>query len=192
MLNGITDIFIRELQNLIGKYSSLQQCQKLNIDKVVSTLNKLDIEGDLVGDLKSLIKLSEYLEKYPLETFEFYMWCNNAIGKSITIEEADEYVHKIEYSGYVDVEGILIFEDGRDLDSYIESLIENQLLTDVYHIKKLFDIEDIIKMWLDRTPFRNIIAELRECTLEELLDTEVKDAYITNEDKLIRYVEIDV
>lgn len=111
---------------------------------------------------------------------------------SISILEAEEYVIKLEQQGFVRIEDVVMYEENTDLCMFLQDLIENELLTDSYHIQRLFDHETIAEMWLDKTSFRDAAEELQGNSLEELLDTTVHEAYLNYDNRRILYAEIDV
>lgn len=192
-LNDVLKVlFFEELGKLIKRYTTVTQEEQGNINEVMAIVERLEIQAKYSDNLEKLLQLSSLLKDYSVQVVEFYLWCMYKLGKSITIEEADEYIMKIEESGYVEIDGILVYEEGACLDEYIEKLLRNELLTDTYHIKRLIDIDEIIEMWLEGTPISEVEKELKHCDLNELLDDPVQEGYITYNNKLIMYIEIEL
>lgn len=189
----LRDMFFEELENLIGKYTRITQEEHGAIKQVLEVLERLEIESRYNTDLESLLQLSKLIQQYLVDTVEFYLWCTYGIGKSITIKEAEEYIQVIQRRGYVEVEGILIYEDGVNLDGYVEELLENHLLTDHYHVKRIIsDIDEVIEYWMEGIKIESLVDELKHCSLEELLEKPVEEGYMTSEGKLMMYVELDL
>ena len=188
----LRDMFFEELENLIGKYTRITQEEQGVIKQALEILERLEIEAKYGTDLESLLQLSKLLQEYSVVTVEFYLWCTYRIGKSISFEEAVEYIQAIERRGYVEVEGTLVYEDGVYLDGYVEELLENHLLTDHYHVKRLIDIDEIIEYWMEGTRFDSMVDELKYHSLEELLENPIEEGYRTVEGKVIMHVELDI
>lgn len=188
----LRDMFFEELENLIGKYTRITQEEQGRIKQALEVLERLEIESKYNTDLDSLLQLSKLIQQYSVDTVEFYLWCTYGIGKSITIKEVAEYIQAIQRRGYVEVEGTLIYEDGAYLDGYVEELLEDHLLTDAYHVKRLLDIEEIIEYWMEGTKVESMVEELKHCSLEELLENPVEEGYMTAEGKVMMYVELDL
>lgn len=189
---GLREIFFEELTNLIQKYTRITQEEQGTIKQVLEVLERLEIESRYNTDLESLLQLSKLIQQYSVDTVEFYLWCTYCIEKSITIQEADTYIKEIERKGYVEVDGVLVYEDVVCLEDYVEELLENHLLKDAYHVKRLIDIDEIIEYWLEGTKVESMVDELKHCSLEELLENPVKEAYMTSEGKVMMYVELDL
>lgn len=189
---GLRDMFFEELQNLLDKYTRITQEEQGAIKQVLEMLERLEIESKYGTDLDSLLQLSKLLQDYSVATVEFYLWCTYRIGKSISFEEATEYIQIIQRRGYVEVEGTLIYEDGAYLDGYVEELLEDHLLTDAYHVKRLLDIEEIIEYWMEGTKVESMVDELKHCSLEELLENPIEEGYRTVEGKVMMHVELDI
>lgn len=189
---GLRDMFFEELENLIGKYTRITQEEQGVIKQALEILERLEIETKYGTDLESLLQLSKLLQEYSVATVEFYLWCTYCIGKSISFEEAVEYIQVIERKGYVEVEGTLVYEDGAYLDGYVEELLENHLLTDHYHVKRLIDVDEIIEYWMEGTRFESMVDELKHHSLEELLENSMEEGYVTVEGKVMMYVELDL
>lgn len=188
----LRELFLEELGNLIHKYTRLTQQQQEAVKQAVEMLERLEIESKYGIDLERLLQLSKLLQQHSVATVEFYLWCTYCIEKSITIQEADEYIKDIERRGYVEVDGILIYQDGACLDNYIEELIINHLITDAYHLKRLLDIEEIIEHWMEGTKIETIVDELKYYSLEELLENPIEEGYMTFEGKVMMHVELDL
>ena len=188
----LREIFLNELTNLIQKYTRITQEEQEEIKQAVEVLERLGIESKYGTDLDSILQLSKLLQQYSVATVEFYLWCTYCIGKSISYEESVEYIQAIERKGYVEIDGTLVYEDGAYLDGYVEELLENHLLTDAYHVKRLIDIDEIIEYWLEGTKVESMVDELKHCSLEELLENPVEEGYMTFEGKVMMYVELDL
>lgn len=188
----LRNMFVEELENLIGKYTRITQEEQGVIKQALEILERLEIGAKYGTDLDSLLQLSKLLQEYSVPTVEFYLWCIYRIGKSISFEEAVEYIQVIESKGYVEVEGTLVYEDGAYLDGYVEELLENYLLTDHYHVKRLIDIDEIIEYWMEGTRFDSMVDELKHHSLEELLENPIEEGYVTVEGKVMMYVELDL
>lgn len=189
---GLRTLFLQELGNLIHKYTRITKEEQEAIKGVMDTLERLGIESNYDTSLESLLQLSKLLQQYSVAAVEFYLWCTYCIGKSITVQEAAEYIKDIEKRGYVEVDGTLIYEDGAYLDGYVEELLEKHLLTDAFHIKRLIDVDEIIEYWMEGTKVESMVDELKHCSLEELLENPVEEGYMTSEGKVIMYVELDL
>lgn len=189
---GLRTLFLQELGNLIHKYTRITKEEQEAIKEVMDTLERLGIESKYDTSLEGLLQLSKLLQQHSVATVEFYLWYTYCIGKSITAQEVIEYIKDIEKRGYVEVDGTLIYEDGAYLDGYVEEPLENQLLTDAYHIKRLIDVDEIIEYWMEGTKVESMVGELKHCSLEELLENPVEEGYMTSEGKVIMYVELDL
>lgn len=185
-------LFLEELGNLVHKYTRITQEEEKVIKQVVEILERLEIESKYDTSLERLLQLSKLLQQYSVATVEFYLWCAYSIGKSITIQEADNYIKEIERKGYAEVDGTLIYEDGAYLDDHVEELLENHLLTDAYHVKRLIDIDEIIEYWMEGTKVESMVDELKHYSLEELLENPVEEGYMTFDGKVMMYVELDL
>lgn len=188
----LRDMFFEELENLIGKYTRITQEEQGGIKQAVEILERLEIKSKYGTDLESLLQLSKLLQDYSVAIVEFYLWCTYRMGKSISFEEAVEYIQAIERKGYVEVEGTLVYEDGAYLDGYVEELLENYLLTDHYHIKRLIDIDEIIEYWMEGTKVQSMVDELKHHSLEELLENPIEEGYMTVEGKVMMHVELEI
>lgn len=189
--NELRTLFFEELVKLIEKFIRVTPQEQDEIKQVMDILERLKIQGERDADLETLLKISRFLKEYTIETVEFYLWCTSTLGKSMTIQEADEYIMKIEANGYVELNEMLIYEEGAYLEEYIEQILKNELLTDVYHIKRLIDIDEIVEMWLNGDNVNDMVDELKRCDLSELLENPVEQAYITVNNKVMMYVEKD-
>lgn len=190
--DGLRGLFLNELERLIERFTKITQEDQENIQQVTEILERLEIEEKYNTDLEELMQLSSFLKEYSVQTVEFFLWYRYGIGNEITVQEADEYILKIEACGYVEIDGMLIYEDGAYLDEYVEKLIKEEFLTDVYHVKRLIDIDEIIEMWMEGVPISKMEDELKHLDLNELLDNPIEEAYITADNKVMMYVELDL
>lgn len=189
---GLRELFFEELTNLIQKYTRITQEEQGAIKQALEILERLEVESKYDTDLDSLLQLSKLLQQYSVATVEFYLWCTYCIEKSITVQEADIYIKEIERKGYIEVDGTLIYEDVVCLEDCVEELLENHLLKDVYHVKRLIDIDEIIEYWMEGTKVQSMVDELKHHSLEELLENSIEEGYRTVEGKVMMYVELDI
>ena len=190
--SGVRELFFEELTKLIQKYTRITQEEQGAIKQVLEILERLEIKLKYDNDLDNLLHLSKLLQDYSVAILEFYLWCTYHIGKSISFEEATEYIQIIERRGYVEVDGTLIYEDGAYLDGYVEELLEKHLLADAYHVKRLIDIDEIIEYWMEGTKVQSMVDELKHHSLEELLENSIEEGYRTVEGKMMMHVELDI
>ena len=190
--NGLRTLFFDELGKLIEKFTRITQEEQENIKQVAEILERLEIESKYDASLEELLQLSDLLKQYSVQTVEFYLWCTYSIGKTITIQEADEYIMKIEAYGYAQFDGMLVYEDGAYLDEYVEKLIKDEILTDAYHIKRLMDIDEIIEMWMEGTPVSEMEDEFKHLDLSELLENPIEEGYVAADNKRMMYVELEL
>ena len=190
--NELRILFFEELEKLIDKFTKITQEEQETIKQGIDILERLEIQSKYNMNLESLLQLSHFLKQYSVEVVEFYLWSNYCIGKSIMIAEAEEYIKEIEVRGYTEVDGLLIYEDGTNLDGYVEKLIKDELLTDAYHIKRLMDIDGIIEMWMEGIPVSEMEDELKHLDLSELLENPIEEGYVTADNKRMMYVELEL
>lgn len=190
--NELRALFFEELEKLIDKFTKITHEEQEMIKQGIDILERLEIQSKYDMSLESLLQLSHFLKQYSVETVEFYLWSNYCIEKSMMIAEAEEYIKEIEICGYTEVDGLLIYEDGTNLDEYIEKLIKDELLTDAYHIKRLMDIDEIIEMWMGGAAVSEMEDELKHLDLNVLLENPIEEGYITADNKIMMYVELEL
>lgn len=190
--NALRTLFFDELGKLIDKFTRITQEEQENLKQAMEILERLEIESKYDASLEELLQLSDFLKQYSIQTVEFYLWCAYSIGKTITIQEADEYIMKIEAYGYVQFDGMLVYEEGAYLDEYVEKLIKDEILTDAYHIKRLMDIDEIIEMWMEGAPVSEMENELKHLDLSEVLENPIEEGYVTADNKRMMYVELEL
>ena len=163
VLKGLSDglrvLFLNELGRLIERFTKIMQEDQENIQQVMEILERLEIEEKYNTDLEELMQLSSFLKEYSVQTVEFFLWYRYGIGNQITVQEANEYILKIEACGYVEVDDMLIYEDGAYLDEYVKKLIKEDFLTDAYHVKRLIDIDESIEMWMEGVPISMVLCQ---------------------------------
>lgn len=190
--NALRTLFFDELGKLIDKFTRITQEEQENLKQVMEILERLEIESKYDASLEELLQLSDFLKQSSVQVVEFYLWCTYSIDKTITIQEADEYIMKIEAYGYVQFDGMLVYEEGAYLDEYVEKLIKDEILTDAYHIKRLMDIDEIIEMWMEGAPVSEMENELKHLDLSELLENPIEEGYVTADNKRMMYVELEL
>lgn len=187
--DSLKGVFLDEVQALIEKYSNIAEEEQLVIKQAIDILERLNLKGD---KLEHILEIARLLTNYSVEVVELCLWCSHKMHCSISISDAEEYAIKLEQQGFVRIEDIVMYEENTDLSMFLEDLIENELLTDSYHIQRLFSHEIIAEMWLDKTSFKDAAEELQANSLEELLDTTVREAYLNYDNRRILYAEIDL
>ena len=190
--DSLKGVFLDEVEALIEKYSNISGEEQLVIKQAINILEGLNIKGGKGDKLENILEVGRLLANYSVEVVELYLWCSHNMHSSITIAEAEEHAIKLEQQGFARIEDIVMYEENTDLCMFLEDLIENELLTDCYHIQRLFDHETIAEMWLDKTSFQDVAEELQDNSLEELLDTTVREAYLNYDNRRILYAEIDL
>ena len=190
--DSLKGVFLDEVQALIEKYSNISGEEQLVIKQAIDILERLNIKGDKGDKLDNILEVGRLLANYSAKVVELYLWCSHNMYSSIAIADAEEYAIKLEQQGFVRIEDIVMYEENTDLSMLLQDLIENELLTDSYHIQRLFDHETIAEMWLDKTSFKDAVEELQDNSLEELLDTTVREAYLNYDNRRILYAEIDL
>lgn len=168
--DSLKGVFLDEVQALIEKYSNISGEEQVLIKQAMDILERLNLKGDKGDKLENILEVGRLLENYPVEVVELYLWCNHKMHCLISISDAEEYAMRLEQQGFVRIEDIVMHEENTDLYMFLQDLIENELLTDSYHIQRLFDHKTIAEMWLDKTSFRDAAEELQDNSLEELLD----------------------
>lgn len=190
--DSLKGVFLDEVQALIEKYSNIGEEEQSVIRQTIDILERLNIKGDKGDKLENILETGRLLANYSVEVVELYLWCSHNMHCSISISDVQEYAIKLEQQGFVRIEDIVMYEENTDLSMFLEDLIENELLTDSYHIQRFFDHETIAEMWLDKTSFKDAAEELQDNSLEELLDTTVREAYLNYDNRRILYAEIDL
>lgn len=190
--DSLKKVFLDEVQALIEKYSNIGEEERIVIKQTIDILERLNIKDDKGDKLEHILEVGRLLANYSVEVVELYLWCSHNMHSSITIADAEEHAIKLEQQGFVRIDDIVMYIENTNLCMFLEDLIENELLTDCYHIQRLFDHETIAEMWLDKTSFQDAAEELQGNSLEELLDTTVREAYLDYDNRRILYAEIDL
>lgn len=189
---GLMELFWKEVAVIVNQFRRLTSQDEIRIKEVIKIVEELGINSKKYEKLEELLRIGELLKTYTSEVITFYIWYTEILGKEIHLSDAEECIQTIEYKGYIVVDGVLIYEENTDLEPYIEQLLREELLVDAYHVKRIMDIDEIIERWMEGEKIESVVQELKECSIEELLENPVEDAYSTTENKKIKYVELDL
>lgn len=165
--------------------------------KIIETIfERIDNEDLLDYILKNNNKLLEVISVYKFEhgididKIRLFIWVNMSIG-DISIEDTNEYYHKLMNNNYVEINEYIIYRNQEYLREYARSELA-MMLDSEYHIDRLFDKEMIIDMWLNNTSKEELIEEIvQNNDIEEILEVQPEYAFTLSNSTDYIYAEIN-
>ena len=130
------------------------------------------------------------LEEHEPSVVEHHLWLERELDKKVEIGQAIVNVDVLRTEGYVYFQDIVIFED--EENRVLKKELLDQMLSNTYDIDRLFDKDTLIDMWVEGTTREEAIQNLiQSVATEELIDSYILDAYITQDGKLLKYIHIE-
>lgn len=167
----IEGLFFKELQELIKKYSEMDN---RTID-IINTINlhvkDEDLKEYLLSSENILKELTEYYKDKEISVNEmiFYAWYNLNIEK-ITIKENSVAFMDLEEDGCIELDEYLIYNHLNDLRNYTIDKLDSMLDLG-YHVDRLLDKDKIIEYWLEEVDKPQAINDIMEnYEINEILD----------------------
>lgn len=191
VIKEISNMMIMEIQLVVNNYASIIMDKQEGIQNLLAIVNRMEIDLDNYMNIEVLLEMSTYLENYSEKAIEMFLWLKS-IDKPMDIEVVQEQVFKLEHKGYTEYDDVLVFVDEARLDTYKEKLLEDELINDDYFMEEMFSKEELLEMWRERTSEKEVIQDLKEHSLEELVDTRINEAYMNCEGDCVRYAIINV
>lgn len=185
----IKKCFLRELEQLVSKYSPFNNYPDETIRVAISTVEKVGNTNVDAIDADYLLEVLKMLSQYSEQVVEYYIWHNNNLISTISLAEAKEQIEEVSSNGFAMREDYVIYING-DNEQMKRELAE-KMLTDTYQIDRLFDKDELIEMWLDETSQEDVIKDLIHLGLEELLEEPPEEAYISSDGTSIYYASIE-
>lgn len=191
VIKKISNMMLMEIQSVITKYASITMDKQERIQNLLDILNRMELDLGNYMNIEVLLEMSTYLENYSEKVIEMFLWLKS-IDKPMDIEVVQEQVFKLEHRGYTEYDDVLVFVDEAHLARYKEKLLEDELINDDYFMGEMFSREQLLEMWRERTSEEEVIQDLKEHSLEELVDTRINEAYMNCEGDYVRYAIINV
>lgn len=185
----IKKCFLRELEQLVSKYSLFNDYPDETIRVAISTLEKVGTTNVDAIDADYLLEVLKMLSQYSEQVVEYYIWYNNNLISTISLAEAKEQIEEVSSNGFAMREDYVIYINGDNKQMKRE--LAEKMLTDTYQIDRLFDKDELIEMWLDETSQEDVIKDLIHLGLEELLEEPPEEAYISSDGTSIYYASIE-
>ena len=179
----IKKVFMKELEQLVNKYSPLGSYPEEKINTALFILEQFG-NKDLV--IEELIEVLNLLNQFNEQVVEYYLWIREHNNDDISIEAAQKHIEELHREGYIMLNNYVMYLDGSNQEMK-RTLIE-QMLTDTYEIDRLFDKDEIIQMWLNETPQEDTIKELLQLGLEELVEEPPEEAYTSSDGATLYYI----
>ena len=181
----IKKVFMKELEQLVNKYSPLSSYPEEKINTALFILEQFG-NKDLV--IEELIEVLNLLNQFNEQVVEYYLWIREHNNDAISIEAAQKHIEELHREGYIMLSNYVMYLDESNQEMK-RALIE-QMLTDTYEIDRLFDKDEIIQMWLNETPQEDTIKELLQLGLEELVEEPPEEAYASSDGATLYYIAI--
>lgn len=70
------------------------------------------------------------------------------MNKKVELEKVKDYLPALSRKGALRIENIIIYLDRRSMEVIFKEVLE-EMLQDTYHVEKLFDKEQLVKMWIE-------------------------------------------
>lgn len=185
----IKKCFLRELEQLVSKYSPFNNYPDETIRVAISTVEKVGNTNVDAIDADYLLEVLKMLSQYSEQVVEYYIWHSNNLISTISLAEAKEQIEEVSSNGFAMREDYVIYINGDNKQMKRE--LAEKMLTDTYQIDRLFDKDELIEMWLDETSQEDVIKDLIHLGLEELLEEPPEEAYISSDGTSIYYASIE-
>nr|WP_302595404.1 hypothetical protein [uncultured Cellulosilyticum sp.] len=177
--------FMKELEQLVSKYSPLSNYSEEQINTALSLLEQF---GKAELELEELLEIIELINQSNEQVVQYYLW-NREHYNTISIETAQEHIEEIHREGFIILDEYLFYLDGTN--QVMKRALIEQMLTEPYDIDRLFDKDELIEMWLNETSQEDVIRDLMRLGLEELLEEAPEKAYVNCDGTSIYYANIE-
>ena len=167
----IEGLFFKELQELIKKYSEMDNRTIDIINTINLHIRDEDLKEYLLSNAKILKELTEYYKDKEISVNEmiFYAWYNLNI-EEITIKENSVAFMDLEEDGCIELDEYLIYNHLNDLRNYTIDKLDSMLDLG-YHVDRLLDKDKIIEYWLEEVDKPQAINDIMEnYEINEILD----------------------
>lgn len=194
LIPQVRECFVREMTAVMNKYNRITQYTNDEIQRVLNLLEKMDLLGDGELDIKQLIELVEMMKENSIEALEFYVWWNQEMIKDleeITIQQAQDYIDKIEDEGFIEVENYAIYNKRSSLKQLKHNLLD-EMLEYSCQVERLFDATQLAEMWIEKATKQEVIAEFEEVELHAIVEDVPEEAYTTINGIELMYVELNI
>lgn len=125
-----------------------------------------------------------------IEEMELYLWVNKNVDET-KLEEIITYYEELKEAGYVRIKDTLFYKDGVSLKQFTEDALD-EILDNENQVDKLFDKDDIIQMWIERTTKEAVIRDLISTEdYTEILKINPRIAYKSVNGDTIMYSQLD-
>ena len=177
--------FMKELEQLVSKYSPLSNYSEEQINTALSLLEQF---GKEELEVEELLEIAELINQFNEQVVQYYLW-NREHYNAISIEIAQEHIEEIHREGFIILDQYLFYLDGSN--QVMKRTLIEQMLTEPYDIDRLFDKDELIEMWLNKTSQEDVIRDLMKLGLEELLEEAPEEAYVNCDGTSIYYASIE-
>lgn len=194
LIPQVRECFVREMAALMNKYNRITQYTNEEIQRVFNLLEKMDLLGNGELDIQQLIELVELMKENSIEALEFYVWWNQEMIKDleeITIQQAQDYIDKIEDEGFIEVENYAIYNKRSSLKQLKHNLLD-EMLEYSCQVERLFDATQLAEMWIERATKQEVIADFEDVELDAIVEDIPQEAYTTINGIELMYVELNI
>ena len=182
---GMKQRFKEQLTELATKYTLLESHSEQDINIMIDILKRLEQGESEYLDIDRALEVLELIGKHYVEAIEYYLWWRENIDKQISIEQAKKDVEYIEREGFIMINEHLVYKnDGNK--NLKRTLLENYL-DESYDVERLFDKDELVEMWMNNTSKEDAISNMMSLGMEEILDGEPEEVYISCSGDSIKY-----
>ena len=178
--------FKEQLAELATKYTILESYSEQNINTMINILKRLEQGDSEKLDIDKALEVMELIGKYRVETIEYYLWWRSNIDKAISIEQAQRDIEYIEHERVIMINEHLVYKKNEGNKTLKHTLLESYL-DESYDVERLFDKDELIEMWMNNTSKEDAIKDLEIIGIEELLEDEAIEAYVSTDGDVIKY-----
>lgn len=190
----VRECFVREMTALMNKYNRITRYTNDEIQKVLSILQKMDLLEGKVLDIENVAELVELMKQSSIEALEFYVWWNQDMNQHlgrITIQQAQEYIDKIEQDGFIEIENYAIYNKRSSLKQLKHNLLD-EMLEYSCHVERLFDDTQLAEMWIEKVTKQEVISDFEDVELDAIIEDIPEEAYTNVNHIELMYVELNI